>query len=70
MTHFSTLTSILMSNANDANFKYFLDIGKIPAPHIVYFKICIITIRYIDKLTCTFTVYTSDLINRFFFLSF
>lgn len=41
---------------------------KISASQIVYFKICIITIRYIDKLTCTFTVYTSDLINRFCFI--
>lgn len=56
MTHFSNLTSISMPKANLLILNIFQINNKlenIPTPLIVYFKICIITIKYIDKLMCT-----------------
>lgn len=41
---------------------------NIPAPLTVYFKICIITLKHIDKWTCTFTTHTSNFITRFGFI--
>lgn len=44
-------------------FQIYNKFEKIPAPLILYFKICIIIIELIDKLTCTFTTHIYSFYN-------